>query len=825
MRIHKNLFLTRIVLLLWSGTLLHLFSAEGNDNDFVSSYTSTANEQVHLEPNQTTHNYDDGIQHVLNASFAETARLSLPSDYTLIHVDSIRHTVRRRRNVASYAAHSQPTSGSWEHFFQLPIGPSRSFVSVIAEPNYALFSSNATLTITTAGGGRSNRTSTTQSTTIPLHMQREYLVGTITGTEGATTSHIRVRRETQTGMISGHAVVNNSLFMFEPAITYGLTPDHIMVYQDTDVRWDSAGSGHCGSVYVKDNTTSASNEPFLGRSRRTGPSEGSSACGIKVVADSRFFAFNGNNRAATVQAMLGAVDFADARFANTRGLGVDDVGIVIDDVTVFEDATTDPFFKASATGWDQHDLLERLSVPDATAPLNHDRFCLVHLFTTYSLPENTQGLAFVGNRGGSAGICSFFGVSDEPKYFNTGYTTSISNGAPIPPLMRSLVTMHEFGHNFGAGHDAEDDGEVCAPGDNDPEGKFVMWPISVSGSKPNNDRFSACSVGEINAIIADKGSCFKPRPQSFCGNGVVESGGLDGDAATTADNEECDAGTISGDSCCTSDCKLTNVCSDTNSDCCQDCVVAPASKVCYGEFEGDVECKATTLCDGVSTTCPLPLNQKPEGAPCGSLGTCIPASDATQRCRSWCEQFGAVQCACAVISDSCSICCENDNAVDPYCPAGTSAIDSRTCRSQGGGETTGRRPFGSSGCKTPPEEIFDAAQYVSATGQPFAREDIFLSTNTPCPNGLCNGKGQCDLSTDDLAGNIFGSLRSLSYENIVEWMRSNVVGAVIVFTGIPWALLSAMMCWKDHRQHRQLQEQYASSYALHHRSNTCITRD
>lgn len=65
--------------------------------------------------------------------------------------------------------------------------------------------------------------------------------------------------------------------------------------------------------------------------------------------------------------------------------------------------------------------------------------------------------------------------------------------------------------------------------------------------------------------------------------------------------QECDAGTTNGDTCCTSECKLTSVCSDTNSNCCQDCVVAPSTKVCYAEVATDIECKATTLCDGKVT--------------------------------------------------------------------------------------------------------------------------------------------------------------------------------------------------------------------------------
>lgn len=47
-----------------------------------------------------------------------------------------------------------------------------------------------------------------------------------------------------------------------------------------------------------------------------------------------------------------------------------------------------------------------------------------------------------------------------------------------------LVTTHELGHNFGAEHDP-DNMHYCAPSD-DHGGKFVMYPIAVSGDHYNN---------------------------------------------------------------------------------------------------------------------------------------------------------------------------------------------------------------------------------------------------------------------------------------------------------------------------------------------------
>ena len=47
-----------------------------------------------------------------------------------------------------------------------------------------------------------------------------------------------------------------------------------------------------------------------------------------------------------------------------------------------------------------------------------------------------------------------------------------------------MVTTHELGHNFGAEHD-QDNIPDCAPRE-DQGGKYVMYPIAVSGDHVNN---------------------------------------------------------------------------------------------------------------------------------------------------------------------------------------------------------------------------------------------------------------------------------------------------------------------------------------------------
>lgn len=143
--------------------------------------------------------------------------IPLPSDFTVVHVDSLKHSMRRRRDTIAVSTHDKLSAPLWDHSFQLPIGPSGSFVSVLAEPNYALFSHNATLTIVRKGAvvpepvNRDCRAP--RCTRFPSKLKQEYLIGMVVGgEEGTSMSHVRVHRDAETGVLTGHAIVNGRMY-------------------------------------------------------------------------------------------------------------------------------------------------------------------------------------------------------------------------------------------------------------------------------------------------------------------------------------------------------------------------------------------------------------------------------------------------------------------------------------------------------------------------------------------------------------------------------------------------------------------------------------
>merc|ERR1719362_2662974 len=94
----------------------------------------------------------------------------------------------------------------------------------------------------------------------------------------------------------------------------------------------------------------------------------------------------------------------------------------------------------------------------------------------------------------------------------------------------AAVVAHEIGHNFGMGHDSNNN--AC------PESGFIMEAV---GDSQASNTFSECSVDYIttyfNSVYAVEGECLENSPtmvfgDPVCGNGLVEG------------NESCDCGGV-----------------------------------------------------------------------------------------------------------------------------------------------------------------------------------------------------------------------------------------------------------------------------------------
>uniref|UniRef100_A0A8C1I2V5 ADAM metallopeptidase domain 17 n=1 Tax=Cyprinus carpio carpio TaxID=630221 RepID=A0A8C1I2V5_CYPCA len=301
-----------------------------------------------------------------------------------------------------------------------------------------------------------------------------------------------------------------------------------------------------------------------------------------------------------------------------------------------------------------------------------------------------------------------------------------------------LVTTHELGHNFGAVHDP-DDVPYCAPRE-DQGGRYVMYPIAVSGDHSNNKLFSNCSKISIAKRLRAKAStCFRERNSNVCGNSRVEEG------------EECDPGLLhlNSDCCCTSNCKLQpNVqCSDRNSACCKDCMFEKQGKVCQEPM--NATCKGSSYCTGHSNECPPP-ESLPDGTICVDNGQCL-----NGECIPFCEAVkNWKSCACNETNDSCKVCCRDKNAV--------------------------------------------CAPYMNHKGNP-----LYLRKGKPCTVGFCDGAGKCMKQVQDVIERLWDFIEKLDINTFGKFLADNIVGSVVVFSLLFWIPLSILVHCVDKKLDQQ----------------------
>ncbi|KAL0271082.1 UNVERIFIED_CONTAM: hypothetical protein PYX00_008296 [Menopon gallinae] len=256
---------------------------------------------------------------------------------------------------------------------------------------------------------------------------------------------------------------------------------------------------------------------------------------------------------------------------------------------------------------------------------NHEDFCLAYVFTYRDFTGGTLGLAWVASASGaSGGICEKYKPYTETigglyqstkRSLNTGIITFVNYNTRVPPKVSQLTLAHEIGHNFGSPHDFPPE---CRPGGLN--GNYIMFASATSGDRPNNSKFSGCSVGNISNVLDaiednKKRNCFTASAGAFCGNKIVEAG------------EECDCGYDDEeckDKCCyprllSEKDRLSNEaargcarrrgaqCSPSQGPCCssETCTFVPSHHRQQCKSESD--CSWSSVCNGKSSECPNPL--------------------------------------------------------------------------------------------------------------------------------------------------------------------------------------------------------------------------
>lgn len=602
---------------------------------------------------------------------------------------------------------------------------------------------------------------------------QNYFTGHVVGEENS-----RVQAHIEGDEFSAHILTDEAEYNIEPLwrFTDSPTDGRLLVYRSDDIKNLSriASPKVCGYVHAeakellpqsargdREGQDEADQEKgHHHREKRQAHDHKKNTCPLLLVADYRFFEHMGRGQeSVTLNYLIELIDRVDDIYRNTTW---DDefkgYGVQIHQIIINKEPTKPPsghvgrgwvhynMKNSPVSGkevWDVKRLLEQFSSDIAD---NASTVCLAHLFTYQDFDEGTLGLAYVAPSKPQAlgGLCPkpYYPSHSvkKPSYLNTGLTSTKNYGKTILTKEADLVTTHELGHNFGAEHDP-DNIPYCAPSD-DHGGKFVMYPIAVSGDHVNNKRFSNCSKTSVGKTLRFKAPvCFKERNSKVCGNSRVEEG------------EECDPGLLhlNDDACCSSDCKFKHgaQCSDRNSPCCSSCRFQQAEIRCQEAI--NATCKGISSCTGNSSECPPPENAD-DNTVCVDNGRCH-----NGECNPFCEAMQNLQsCACNETEYSCKVCCRKDGACSPF---------------------------------VQPDGSF-----------------LYLRKGKPCTVGFCDESGKCMKQVQDVIERLWDFIDKLDINTFGKFLADNIVGSVVVFSLIFWIPLSILVHCVDKRLDQQYEE-------------------
>uniref|UniRef100_A0A9J8B8I5 ADAM metallopeptidase domain 17a n=1 Tax=Cyprinus carpio carpio TaxID=630221 RepID=A0A9J8B8I5_CYPCA len=579
---------------------------------------------------------------------------------------------------------------------------------------------------------------------------QNYYKGHIVGEE-----HSRVQAHIDGEEFSAHILTEEAEYNVEPLWRFTESPPdgRLLVYRSEDIKNISRLSSPKVCGYVNADAQELLPVRAVGQTEQE---EGvylhiykkipqrtlghlKNTCPLLLVADHRFYKHMGRGEeSTTLNYLIELIDRVDDIYRNTswdddfKGYGVQIQQIIINkEPTKVAPGKIHYNMDGSPLGrkdgvWDVKKLLEQFSHDIAD---NASAVCLAHLFTYQDFDDGTLGLAYVApSKQGLGGLCpKRKDLFNCDHYLNTGLTSTMNYGKTILTKEADLVTTHELGHNFGAEHDPDIIVD-CAPSD-DQGGKYVMYPIAVSGDHVNNKRFSSCSKVSVSKTLKVKAhQCFKERNSKLCGNSRVEG------------DEDCDPGLLhlNDDPCCTAKCKFRKraQCSDRNSPCCKDCRFESVNKTCQETITAT--CKGTSKCTGNSSECPTPGNLL-DNTECVDKGRCQEGE-----CKPFCEAVHNLEsCACNETEDSCKVCCRS-----------------------------------SSGLCTP---------FVSDGSY------LYLRKGKPCTVGFCDGAGICMKHVQDVIERLWDFIDKLDINTFGKFLADNIVGSVVVFSLLFWIPLSILV--------------------------------
>ncbi|XP_061901166.1 disintegrin and metalloproteinase domain-containing protein 17 isoform X1 [Entelurus aequoreus] len=591
------------------------------------------------------------------------------------------------------------------------------------------------------------------------HINRQhFFTGHVIGEENS-----RVQAHMDERDFSAHIVIQGTEFNVEPLWRFTAPSDgRLLIYRSDHIRNLSQLGRPSVCGYVNSDPRhllpegvgameDEEEEECTWRARRSVHEHQKNTCPLLLVADYRFFKHMGRmEESTTLNYLIELIDRVDDIYRNTTwddefsGYGVQIQQIIIEKTPTAVEPGTSHFNMAGSPVagrdvWDVKRLLEQFSVDVAEKAAN---VCLAHLFTYQDFDEGTLGLAYVAPKKPDipGGLCSKGCPSSNERviYLNTGLTSTKNYGKTILTKEADLVTTHELGHNFGAEHDP-DNVPYCAPRE-DQGGKYVMYPIAVSGDHINNKVFSNCSKHSIVKRLRSKAaSCFKERTVNVCGNSRVEH------------SEECDPGLlhINSDPCCTAECRLRPGadCSDRNSACCKKCQLEAAGEVCQEPI--DATCKGHSYCTGSNKDCPPPQNA-PDKTSCLDSGECQDGE-----CVPFCLAVLKLQpCACNETNASCKVCCRGNGGV--------------------------------------------CAPYRDTAGH-----FLFLRKGKPCTVGFCDGAGKCMKQVQDVVERLWDFIEKLDINTFAKFLADNIVGSVVAFSLLLWIPLSVLVHCVDKKLDQQ----------------------